>query len=174
MRRALRIGALDLVFCYFEAPDEMSDFIRIKIHADRRVAVVRPGHPALRRAPLSPELLLKYPIASVGVVPSFRKWLGVIDERDARNLRAFVSSDYSLVKGRALDSDFVACGPRFVFEGELADGTLVELRLRADAKYECWMLTTDAKWRSPVVKKIAEFARTAMRRRGPRNRPALR
>jgi len=166
--RALRIGALDLVFCYFEAPDEMSDFIRIKIHADRRIAVVRPRHPALRKAPLSPDMLLRHPIASVGIVPNFRKWLGPLGDREARNLRAFVSSDYALVKGRALESNFVACGPRFVFENELADGSLVELQLQADVKYECWMLTTEAKWRSPVVKRIADFARAAMRRRSPR------
>lgn len=165
---ALRIGAVDLVFCYFEAPDELSDFIRVKIYADRRVAVVRPRHPALRHAPLSPDMLLEYPIASVGTVPSLRKWLGSVSGKAARNLKAFVSADYALVKSRPLESDFVACGPRFVFENELGDGSLVELRLQVDASYECWMLTTEIKWRSPVVRKIAEFARLAMRTRARR------
>ena len=169
LMRALRLGSLDLVFCYFEAPDETSDFIRVKIHDDRRIAVVRPKHPALKSAPLTPEMLLAYPIASVGAVPSFRKWLGVLGPAAARNLKAFVSVDYALVKARPLDSDFVACGPRFVFERELRDGSLVELPLRAETKYECWMLTTEAKWRLSVVKKIADFARAAMRRRPPRS-----
>ena len=167
--RGLRMGSLDLVFCHFEAPDEYSDFIRVKIHEDRRIAVVRPKHPALKSAPLTPEMLLAYPIASVGAVPSFRKWLGVLGPAAARNLKAFVSVDYALVKARPLDFDFVACGPRFVFERELRDGSLVELPLRAETKYECWMLTTEAKWRSSVVKKIADFARAAMRRRPPRS-----
>ena len=163
--RSLRSGRLDVVFCYYEVADEFSDFIRVKICDDRRVAVVRPQHPALRRAPVSPAMLLKYPIASVGRVPSFMRWLGILDERDARNLKAFVSDDYALVKTRPLDSDFVACGPRFVFEPELRDGTLVELRLQAEARYECWMLTAESTWRSPMVKRIAQFARTAMRQR---------
>lgn len=76
-----------------------------------------------------------------------------------------MSDDYALVKARPLESDFVACGPKFVFDQELRDGTLVELPLQTEIKYECWMLTTEAKWRSPVVKKIADFARAAMRRK---------
>lgn len=165
LMRSLRMGSLDLVFCYFEAPDEQSDFIRVKICDDLRIAVVRPRHPALRQAPLTPEALLKYPIASVGAVPSFRKWLGAMSAKAARNMNAFVSDDYALVKSRPLESDFVALGPRFVFEQELRDGTLVELKLRVEIGYECWMLTTEAKWRLPVVKKVAEFARAAMRRK---------
>lgn len=168
LMRSLRMGSLDLVFCYFEAPDEQSDFIRVKICDDLRIAVVRPRHPALRQAPLTPEALLKHPIASVGTVPSFRKWLGAMSAKAARNMNAFVSDDYALVKSRPLESDFIALGPRFVFEQELRDGTLVELKLRVEIGYECWMLTTETKWRSPVVKKVADFARAAMRRKTPR------
>jgi Transcriptional regulator len=168
LMRSLRMGSLDLVFCYFEAPDEQSDFLRVKICDDLRIAVVRPRHPALRQAPLAPEMLLKYPIASVGAVPSFRKWLGAVSTKAARNMNAFVSDDYALVKARPLDSEFVAVGPRFVFEQELRDGTLVELKLRVEMGYECWLLTTEANWRSPVVKKVADFARAAMRRKTPR------
>jgi DNA-binding transcriptional LysR family regulator len=170
LMRSLRMGNVDLVFCYFEAPDEQSDFLRVKICDDLRIAVVRPRHPALKQAPLAPEMLLKYPIASVGAVPSFRKWLGAVSEKAARNMNAFVSDDYALLKARPLDSDFVTIGPRFVFEQELRDGTLVELKLQLQMEigYECWMLTTEAKWRSPVVKKVADFARAAMRRKTPR------
>lgn len=168
LMRSLRMGSLDLVFCYFEAPDEQSDFIRVKICDDLRIAVVRPRHPALCQAPLTPEILLRYPLASVGAVPSFRKWLGAMSAKAARNMNAFVSDDYALVKSRPLESDFVALGPRFVFEQELRDGTLVELKLRVEIGYQCWMLTTEAKWRLPVVKKVADFARAAMRRKTPR------
>ena len=168
LMRSLRMGSLDLVFCYFEAPDEQSDFISVTICDDLRIAVVRPRHPALRQAPLTPEILLRYPLASVGAVPSFRKWLGAMSAKAARNMNAFVSDDYALVKSRPLESDFVALGPRFVLEQELRDGTLVELKLRVEIGYECWMLTTEAKWRLPVVKKVADFARAAMRRKTPR------
>lgn len=161
--RALRVGSLDLVFCSFEGANEWSDLIRTKVCEDRRIAVVRPGHPALKKTPVSPEQLAKYQIASVGAVPGLEAWLSVAADRKAKNVLAFVSDDYALVKRRPLGTDFVACGPRFVFERELEDSSLVELPLDATFRYECWMLTTEAKWRSPITKKIAGFARAAMR-----------
>ncbi len=99
--RSLRMGSLDLVFCYFEAPDEQSDFIRVKICDDLRIAVVRPRHPALKQAPLTPEMLLKYPVASVGTVPSFANGWAPMSAKAARNMNAFVSDDYALVKSQA-------------------------------------------------------------------------
>jgi hypothetical protein len=59
----------------------------------------------------------------------------------------------------ALDSRHIARGPRFVFESELTRGELVELTLEQDFRYECWMLTTAALWRSPIVKAIAGFSK---------------
>jgi len=59
----------------------------------------------------------------------------------------------------AVESDHVARGPRFVFTKELERGDLVELRLDTDFQYECWMLTSGARWRSPIVKAIARFAK---------------
>jgi hypothetical protein len=46
-----------------------------------------------------------------------------------------------------------------VFERELEQGNLVELPLESEFRYECWMLTTSARWRSPFIKAIAGFAR---------------
>jgi DNA-binding transcriptional LysR family regulator len=164
--RALRVGRLDLVFCSFEGANEWDDLIRTKVCEDRRIAVVRPGHPALRKkSPVSPEQLARYPIASVGAVPGLQSWLSVAAEGKAKNVLAFVSDDYDLVKRRPVGTDFVACGPSFVFERELGDGSLVELPLDASFRYECWMLTTETKWRSPITRKIAGFARSAMRRK---------
>jgi DNA-binding transcriptional LysR family regulator len=165
MMRSLLAGSLDLAFCHAEVAAPLQNFIRIKIFEDRQVAVVRPGHPALAAAPLSPNQLLRFPIASVGTVPSFRRWLGQLEPEGAQNLKAFLSDDYGLVKERPLRSDFVARGPRFVFEQELAAGKLVELALDWDSRYECWMLTTEANWHSPVVKAIAQFAKAAGRSR---------
>jgi hypothetical protein len=75
------------------------------------------------------------------------------------NLEAFLSDDYDLIKRIPLQSDHLARGPRFVFENELKQGTLVELTLASEFQYECWMLTTSALWRSPIVKAVAGFAK---------------
>jgi len=46
-----------------------------------------------------------------------------------------------------------------VFADELKRGELVEVMLEADFQYECWMLSTAASWRSPIIKAIAGFAK---------------
>jgi DNA-binding transcriptional LysR family regulator len=72
---------------------------------------------------------------------------------------ACLSDDYDLIKRMAVETHHVARGPRFVFERELKQGDLVELALDSDFQYECWMLTTSARWRSPIIKAIAGFAK---------------
>jgi DNA-binding transcriptional LysR family regulator len=73
----------------------------------------------------------------------------------------FLSDDYDLIKRMAIDTDHVARGPRFVFEPEFSRGDLVEVELDSDFQYECWMLTTSASWRSPIIKAIAQFSKEA-------------
>lgn len=46
-----------------------------------------------------------------------------------------------------------------MFADELKRGELVEVMLEADFQYECWMLSTAASWRSPIIKAIAGFAK---------------
>jgi len=99
------------------------------------------------------------PLASAGLTPDFRSWLGVMNGQQKQNLEAFLSDDYDLIRRMALETDHVARGPRFVFEAELKKGDLVELVLDLDFQYECSMLTTIARWRSPIIKAIAGFAR---------------
>jgi DNA-binding transcriptional LysR family regulator len=159
--KGLRNGRFDLVFCNSEIAEPYGDLIRIKIYEDRYVAAVRPGHPALDGGPLSPAQLLQFPLASFGQPPSLKEWLGVLSAEQQRNFLAFVSDDHELVKARPIGTDFVVRAPRFVVESELRDARLVELPLTWPMRYECWMLTTEAHWRLPVVKSIAEFAKAA-------------
>jgi hypothetical protein len=77
----------------------------------------------------------------------------VVNGEQKQNLEAFLSDDYELIKRMALQSGHLARG----FEAELEKSDLVELALDLDFQYECWMLTTGARWRSPVVK--AGFAK---------------
>lgn len=159
MMRALRGGKFDVVFCHREIAATQAELIRIKIFEDRYIAVARPDHPARQAAPLSASQFLRLPLASAGITPDFRSWLGEMTEPQKQTLEAFLSDDYDLIRQMAVGGSFVARGPRFVFERELARGELVELALESDFQYECWMLTTKALWRSPIVKAIADLAR---------------
>ncbi len=159
MMRALRAGTFDIVFCHREIAASQDDFIRVKVFEDRYIVVARPGHPALQSAPLSADAFMRQPLASAGLTPDIMTWLGTASAQHNQNLEAFLSDDYDLIKRMALDTELVARGPRFVFEDELQRGELVEVMLEADFQYECWMLTTAASWRSPIIKAIAGFAK---------------
>jgi len=159
MMRALRTGNFDLVFCNHQLATSQDDFIRVKVFEDRYIVVARPDHPALKAAPLSPAEVACWPLASAGITPDFRVWLGLTGDLQKQNLEAFLSDDYDLIKRMAVETHHIARGPRFVFASELKQGDLAELALEADFQYECWMLTTSARWRSPIIKAIAGFAK---------------
>jgi DNA-binding transcriptional LysR family regulator len=159
MMRALRAGTFDLVFCNHQLTTPQDEFIRVKVFEDRYIVVARPDHPALKAAPLSAGEFMRLPLASAGLTLDFRSWLGVTSDRHKQNLEAFLSDDYDLIKRIALETDQVASGPRFVFEPEVKQGELVEPALDSDFQYECWMLTTSARWRSPIVKAIARLSK---------------
>jgi DNA-binding transcriptional LysR family regulator len=159
MMRALRTGSFDLVFCNHQLATSQDDLIRVKVFEDRYIVVARPDHPALKAMPLSPAELARWPLASAGFTSDFRAWLGVAGDRQNQNLEAFLSDDYDLIKQMAVETHYIARGPRFVFARELEQGDLIELALDADFQYECWMLTTSARWRSPIIKAIAGFAK---------------
>ena len=147
------------MFCNHQLATPQDGFIRVKVFEDRYIVVARPDHPALKAAPLSAVEFARLPLASAGLTPDLRAWLGVTVDRQKRDLEAFLSDDYDLIKRMAVETHHVARGPRFVFERELKQGDLVELALDSDFQYECWMLTTSARWRSPIIKAIAGFAK---------------
>ncbi|HEV2531988.1 LysR family transcriptional regulator [Phenylobacterium sp.] len=160
--RGLEEGRYDVVFVTFEATEPFGDLMRVKVVEDDHVAVARPGHAALQEAqPLSARQLMAYPMATARLVPSFRRWAGDLTEAERANLQAFVSDDFDLIKQRVMATPLLTIGPRLIFQPELAQGRLVELPITWDTPYECWMLTTADRWRSPVVKAAAEAAKAA-------------
>ena len=161
--RGLEDGRFDLVLITFEVAEPFGDLIRIKVVEDAHIAVCRPNHPALAEPrPLGPRQLLRHSMATVRLVPSFRRWAGELSEAERGNLQAFVSDDFALIKQQVMETELLTMGPRFLFEAELAEGRLVELPLTWDTPYECWMLTTADRWRSPIVKAAAEAAKAAI------------
>jgi len=160
--RGLRAGRYDFIFCNADAAVEEHDFIRIKLFQERRVLITRPDHPLVDTRPLEPEAILKYPMASFGMT-KFKEWAGKVSPEAERNMSAFMSSERSLIRELLLERDYFACSAVFPFEAELRKGTLVELPVTGLPLYECWMLTTEARWRLPIVKSLAEIAKRSVR-----------
>ncbi|MEW5684026.1 MAG: LysR family transcriptional regulator [Pseudomonadota bacterium] len=156
--RGVAEGRFDIAFAYHGSAEPYGDLIRIKIFEDRYVLVCRPGHPMAANPPATVRELLAFPMAAAGMDMTFRGLLGPLSVPEQENLLAFQSDYYELIRMRAMGSDTVARGPRFIFEEDVRAGRLVELPYEAGV-YECWMLTTPAQWRSPVVQAVAAFAK---------------
>ncbi|MBL8556668.1 MAG: LysR family transcriptional regulator [Phenylobacterium sp.] len=162
---ALQDGRVDIAFGYSEHAARYGDLIRKKMFEDRVIFAARPGHPALSLRDAGPRELLRYPCALANVLPGIEQWAGETSREEAENLRAFVSDDYSLIIQRALDTDTLAVGAGFLFGREFAEGRLQVVSGTLDLTYACWMLTTAERWRSPLVKAMAELSKAAVTER---------
>ncbi|MBS0473242.1 MAG: LysR family transcriptional regulator [Proteobacteria bacterium] len=158
--RSLRTGRYDLLFCTAEIADSAGDLIRIRLFDDPHAFVVHATHPLAAKPPKKPEQLLQYPLATFGVFPSLRTWAGDISAEAERNLFALATGEAEIITRQVGRGRFVAYGPHFIFKRQLNDGTFVELPFPALPKFECWMLTTGVRWRSPFIRDIAAVAKS--------------
>lgn len=160
--KALHEGRVDMAFGYSEHAARYGELIRKKLFEDAIVFAARPGHPALALNEAGPRELLAYPFALPNVLPGVERWAGETTREEGDNLRAFVSDDYSLIIQRALDTDTIAMGASFIFKDQLADGRLQVISSTLNVPYACWMLTTAERWRSPLIKAMAELSKAAV------------
>jgi len=160
--RSLTNGRYDMLIGNSHFAREHGEMIRVHLYDDTTAAAVRPGHPALQHeTPIEPASLLRYPVASSKVSPMFEGWVGEATPEQAGNLDAFISDDYRLTLDQARHGDFVAIAPSFLFQADFRAGTLVNVPLTLAEPYSCWLITTPERWRSPVVRAIAEMAKAA-------------
>ena len=159
---SLQDGRVDIAFGYSEHAARYGELIRKKLFEDAIVLVARPGHPALALTHAGPRELLRHPFALPNVLPGVEQWAGEMDREEAENLKAFISDDYALIVQRALETDAIAMGASFLFEEHLKDGRLAVVSSTLDVPYACWMLTTAERWRSPLVKAMAELSKAAV------------
>ncbi|WP_411288576.1 LysR family transcriptional regulator [Phenylobacterium sp.] len=163
--RALNEGSVDIALGYSEHAARYGDLIRKKLFEDTIIFVARRGHPVLDLRDVTPEALLRHPIALPSVLPGLEHWVGTINREQTDNLTAFVSDDYGLITQRALYTDAIAMGASFLFEDEVTAGRLARVSCTLDLTYSCWMLTTAERWRSPIIKSLAELAKVAASRK---------
>lgn len=159
---ALNDGRVDVAFGYSEHAARYGELIRKKLFEDPIILVARPNHPLLAQADVGPAELLEYPVASPSVLPGVERWVGDLGREQQENLRAFISDDYSLIIQRALDTDVVALGPSFLFQDPLKAGRLAVVSCTLNLTYTCWMLTTAERWRSPLIRSVAELAKASV------------
>ena len=160
--RALNEGRVDIAFGYSEHAAAYGDLIRKKLFEDPVIVVARAGHPALSLQAAGPIELLRYPFALPSVLPGVARWVGETDREQGENLRGFVCDDYALIIQHALATDALALGAAFLFEAELRSGRMVRVDATLDVTYACWWLTTAERWRSPVIKTLADLAKAAV------------
>jgi len=159
---ALQDGRVDIAFGYSEHAARYGELIRKKLFDDAIVLVARPGHPALAMQDAGPRELLVYPFALPNVLPGIERWAGEMSREEAENLKAFMSDDYALIIQRALETDAIAMGCSFLFEEHVQAGRLALVSSTLDVPYACWMLTTAERWRSPLIKAMAELSKAAV------------
>ena len=159
--RALHEGRVDIAFGYSEHAARYGELIRKKLFEDAVILVARPGHPVLTLHEATAEQVLAWPMALPSVLPGVERWAGELDRERAENLKAFVSDDYGLIIQRALDTDAIALGAAFLFQEQLRAGRLVAVSTTLELTYACWMLTTAERWRSPLIKALAELSKAA-------------
>jgi len=160
--KALHDGRVDIAFGYSEHAARYGELIRKKMFEDAVVLVARPGHPALALADAGPRELLRWPFALPSILPGVAQWAGEMERDEAENLKAFISDDYSLIIERALQTDAIAMGASFLFDEQLREGRLAQVSSTLDVTYACWMLTTAERWRSPLIKAMAELSKAAV------------
>lgn len=159
--RAVHEGRADLAFGYSEHATQYADLIRKKLFEDPIIIAARIGHPALNLQQGTAQDLLDYPFALCSVPPGFERWMGEINRDQTDRLTAFVSDDYGLIIDRALRTDTLALGASFLFEQQIAAGRMARVSSTLDLTYACWMLTTAERWRSPIIKAVADLSKAS-------------
>lgn len=159
--RGVANGTYDLAFSYSVNADEFDDLQKISLFESPMVNVVAPQHPLARAIrPCAPAELLQFPIATNGLV-AMRRWAGELTEREKANLTALVCDDPDAIVAQAGIPPFVGHGPRFLFEEQIARKDLHEVPIVRPYTYQCWMLTSQGMWQTSIIKRIAEYCRSA-------------
>lgn len=144
-----------------------ANLIRSKVLTDDFIAVARAGHPAADQGRLSAQDLFSHSIACPNLPPSFLNWIRLEGQNSRiEKVQRFQSDDYDLIKDRSISSDYVALGPRFVFNNELASGSLVEIAIQYTDCYECWLVANPEAARLTGFKSLASIARSCGRSLG--------
>lgn len=156
LARGVANGRFDLAFSYAGNAAAFGDLLRIKMFDEAVVVAARPDHPLWQRARLDAATILDFPMAGTGLVASFFEWAGPMRADQQRNAEAFITDDARQIPEMLVTGNFVARGPAFLFADAERAGLIRCEPL--DGRFEFWMLTTHARWRSPLIQRVAALA----------------
>ncbi|MBS0273110.1 MAG: LysR family transcriptional regulator [Proteobacteria bacterium] len=155
---------LDIVITARELVPPMRDLTKTELFEDEVSFFSRPGHPLLKRKIVpSLEMILDYPLALPGRSRLLVGKAARSNPRRLKNLSAYVTHDYRLIRQIVERSDTIGQGPISVYADAFAAGTIVRIPARRSQRYHCVALTHRVSEHSHVVSRALELAREAAR-----------
>lgn len=155
---------LDIVITARELAPSMRDLTKTELFEDEVIFFARPGHPLLKKDLIpSMEMILDYPLALPGRSRLVVGNAARANPRRLKNVSAYVTHDYRLIRQIVERSHTIGQGPLSVYTDALAAGTIVRVPTRRQQRYHCVALTHRVSEHSHVVSRTIELAKEAAR-----------
>lgn len=153
---------LDIVITTPQIVPKDSALVCTELFRDSACFFARPRHPLLRKK-VTPSLgeILDYPLALPGVTRAMIANVARFDEAKQRNLTAYVTHDYGLIRKIVEHSNAIGQAPVLVYPEHFASGTIVPIPRAKALEYSCIALTLRVSMQSPVICTAVELARQA-------------
>jgi DNA-binding transcriptional LysR family regulator len=155
---------LDIVITARELAPPMRDLTKTELFEDEVVFFARPGHPLLKKN-MTPsiEMILDYPLALPGRSRLLVGKAARANPQRLKNLSAYVTHDYRLIRQIVERSDTIGQGPLSVYTNAFAAGTIVRIPTRRPQRYHCVALTHRVSEHSRVISRAIELAQDVVR-----------
>ena len=159
LAQAFESAEIDVMIGPFPADDwKARGMETVPMISDAIVPVARTDHPLFDLKDVTAEKLMSYPIA----VPK-------TGTSETENIAPFSAppklrvDNYHLLKRVCLETDAICAGPRAIFQGELAEGSLRVVSLELDATWRSTLIVRPETLESPLVSRFVELSQEVAR-----------
>src|SRR5262249_27629388 len=134
----LKHGDLDLFVADITQAERDVDFHVIPMRSEEGLWFCRHGHPLAQSRRLTRKDLLEYPLVTPKMPERARRWFSEALDPEAaldpnRTFSAVECENYAMLKRMVLASDCISAALASTIAGELRDGSLVTLPIKAPA-----------------------------------------
>jgi DNA-binding transcriptional LysR family regulator len=155
---------LDIVITTRELAPPLRDVVVMDLFEDDVCFFARAGHPLLRKKTAATlENLLDYPLALPGRSRLLVNNPALTDPRKLKNLDAYLTHDYKLIRQIVERSDTIGQAPVSVYAEAFLSGTIVRIPTVRQQRYHCAALTHRISEHSHVVCRALELAKQSAR-----------
>ncbi len=155
---AVKNGEADIGLGFADHACRYANLIRKQIFSDSIVLAVRPGHPLADAVNIGPGAIVDYGLALPSIVGPFERWLGDLEEDQRGKLVGLLSDDFPTIISHVQQSELIAAGPSFIFDGQVASGQLAKRDAKVDGHFSFWMIMTYGGWKDPVLNAIMRYS----------------